>query len=328
MQIAVVGGGIIGCAAAWRLAQRGTRVNVYDKSVLGGEASWAGAGMLAPGGEFAEDSKWGRLGVESLHMYPAMVDELERETGIGIDFRVCGALELTYTEGDVHAMEVRIAHQRRMGIPIERVSHPTALAAWYYPEEAVVNPRDVVKAMRRAGEQLGVRYLEGQAVEDPSQLPADLVILATGAWSPRGFPVKGHLLSFALEPGSLPAIVRSGHYYVLQRSNGLTIAGSDTEHVGFDRSVRSEAVAEIRAAAEKLVPELVGRPVAASWIGFRPGSSTGDPIVSRQADSNIWNAYGHYRNGILLAPVTARMLADEILPSSQMAEFAPRHTRQ
>ncbi len=292
MQITVVGGGIVGCAAAWRLAQGGARVTVRDRGRIGGEASWAGAGMLAPGGEFGEDSRWGRLGVESLGMYPAFVAELEAASGLRIDFRVCR----------------RVATQRRMGIRVEAMGS----GRWWYPDEAVVNPRDVVAALRVAGQRLGVEFEEGVEV---STWEGDAVVWATGAWAPGGFPVKGHLIRYHLAPGSLPRIIRRGHFYVLQRATGETIAGADMEQVGFDRSLRAAAVEEIRAAVEAMVPELRGVPVEEAWNGFRPGSATGEPVVGRRGDSREWDAYGHFRNGILLAPVTARLLCDEILPS-------------
>jgi len=311
MQIAVVGGGIIGCAAAWRLAQRGARVTVYDRGRIGGEASWAGAGMLAPGGEFAAESRWGRLGLESLRMYPGFVRELEATTGRRIDFRICGAEEISE---EAEEMEQRVAAQRRMGIRVERM----ASGRWWYPDEAVVNPRDVVGALRAAGEGLGVEYREGAPVEElVNELEEQTVVWATGAWAPGGFPMKGHLIRYALAPGSLPRIVRQGHFYVLQRGSGETIAGADMERAGFERSVRAAAVQEIREAAETMVPELRGVAVEEAWMGFRPGSETGEPVVGRRGESRIWDAYGHFRNGILLAPVTARMLCDEILPNAE-----------
>lgn len=301
----MVGGGIIGCAAAWRLAQGGARVTVCDRGRMGGEASWAGAGMLAPGGEFGEDSRWGRLGVESLALYPAFVAELEAATGRRIDFRVCGAVEMA---GEGEEMEGRVAAQRRMGIRVEEMGE----GRWWYPDEAVVNPRDVVAALRAAGEGLGVEFREGVEV---TRGEGEVTVWATGAWGPGAYPVKGHLIRYDLSPGSLPRIVRKGHYYVLQRATGETIAGADMERVGFDRTVREAAVEEIRGAAEEMVPELRGLGVVEAWNGFRPGSESGEPVVGRRGESGEWDAYGHFRNGILLAPVTARLLCDGILPS-------------
>jgi glycine oxidase len=313
MQIAVVGGGIVGCAAAWRLAQRGAEVVVYDQGRIGGEASWAGAGMLAPGGEFGEDSRWGRLGVESLRLYPGFVAELEQASGVSIDFRVCGAEEVAASAEEVAAVEDRIHRQERMGIPVEALGP----GRWLYPEEAMVNPRDVVAALRRAGAGLGVVYREQEAVTDLDGLGADAVVYSPGAWAMDGFPVKGHLIRYQLAPGSLPRIVRGGHFYVLQRRSGETIAGADMEQVGFDRALRPAAVEEIRQAAERLVPELVGQPVVEVWNGFRPGHRSGEPVVGRRGQTRIWDAYGHFRNGILLAPITARLLSSSIFPSSE-----------
>ena len=145
----------------------------------------------------------------------------------------------------------------------------------------------------------------------------ETVVWSTGAWAPGWFPVKGHLIRYGMAPGSLPRIVRHGHFYVLQRGSGETIAGADMERAGFERSVRAAAVEEIREAAEATVPELRGVPVEEAWVGFRPGSATVEPVVGRRGGSRIWDAYGHFRNGILLAPITAKMLCDEILPNGE-----------
>ena len=117
-----------------------------------------------------------------------------------------------------------------------------------------------------------------------------------------------------MEPGSFPQIQRRGHFYILQRTNGFTIAGSTTEVAGFDRSIDSATVARLHEQARAFFPDLPAAPDVA-WIGFRPGVD-GDPLAERFRDTNVWLAYGHYRNGILLAPITAQLVADEIAASA------------
>jgi glycine oxidase len=144
-------------------------------------------------------------------------------------------------------------------------------------------------------------------------------VLAAGAWSggipcapqpvPGSHPVRGHLIGYRAAPGLCPAILRSEETYLLQRASGLLIAGSSTENVGFDRRLDPAIVAGIARRAEALLPVLREAPAPDAWLGFRPRSDAHRPIIGRHADSALWLAYGHFRNGILLAPATAARIA-------------------
>lgn len=275
MEIQIIGGGIIGLSIAWRLAQRGGRVAVFDQGPMASESSWAGAGMLSPYGEFRDPTEWAARARASLDMYPAFVEELERASGCPIDFRVCGTLE----DGK------------------------------WYPEEAQVDPRQVCAALLAACEKLGVRILPNRRVAVPEP-PA---VIASGAWAEGGYPIRGTLLGYHLEPGTLPHIVRRGHHYALQRNSGFVIFGSDEEPEVWDYAPSPEGVAALRRAAEALLPELKNRAPDEVWTGLRPASRTGDPVVGRREGQWIWDAYGHYRNGILLAPWTAAHIRDSVM---------------
>ena len=331
-EAAVIGGGIIGCSVAGRLAQKGVRTSLYEAGSVGREASWAGAGMLAPGGEVDSDSSWGRRSVESLALYPAFVAELEDESGLKIDFRRCGALELEYTEDERSANRIRAETQARLGIgsveldaaatlkAAPPVCRDGLLGAHYYPEDAVVDPRQVMEALVVACERRGVLIRENHPVAAAGQIDAGAIVVAAGAWSgglvegaPASFPVRGHLVGYHLPARALGPIVRRGHTYAFQRSTGFTVVGSTTERVGFDRRIDPELVRRIHQRAHDLLPVLVAGSPDESWMGFRPGVEAGEPQVKRFGASHIWLAYGHYRNGILLAPITAQMIAAEIV---------------
>jgi glycine oxidase len=156
-------------------------------------------------------------------------------------------------------------------------------------------------------------------------IDAPFAVLAAGSWSgqmnvtidnqpyplPRSFPMKGHLLGYRLPAGSLAATIRHDHTYVLQRRDGFTIAGSSTENVGYDRTVDPKIAAEIAARAAALVPALASLQPESVWIGFRPATDAA-PHVGRVETSRLWLAYGHYRNGILLAPATCDRVCQEI----------------
>ena len=145
----------------------------------------------------------------------------------------------------------------------------------------------------------------------------DRVLIAAGAWSstlfpglPRVFPVRGHLLRFDMEPGLLTTIVRSGHTYLLQRESGALIAGSSMEDVGYDRRVNADIARDIHERAATLLPALARTKPVDLWNGLRPATD-GGPVVGQFGDTSVWTAYGHFRNGILLAPDTAKTIADQ-----------------
>jgi len=279
-EVLIVGGGLIGSSIAWRLAQKGSRVTITDAGNLGGEASPAGAGMLSPRAEFDKPSVWLDLGIESLGLYPAFVGELQVETGIDTDFRM------------------------------------------FHQDDGLVDPAALLRALRCACESRHVRITrEHVTTVEPRDYAA--VVIAAGAWSgqinvkdmilPAVVPIKGHLIGFQLEPGALGPVRRQGDTYVLQRSNGFLIAGSNEQDIGFDSTVDAAICEDIHRRAARLFPPLEQATPVKRWIGFRPRSSHDGPNIGRVAGTNVWLAYGHYRNGILLTPVTAQRIAAEIL---------------
>ena len=289
---------------------------MFDRREAAQEASWAGAGMLAPGGEFEVHSPAAQLAMRSLDLYPEYVRELEHETGLSIDFRRCGAVDLSPHE-DAPSLGIR--------------SEPTIWAgrpARFYPDDALVDPRDVTRALIAACRKRGVEIREhepvnlvghdGRSVRTSEKTYEDEgVIIASGAWHislagmPEPTPVRGHLVAWRLAPGVLKPILREGHTYVMQRSSGLLIAGSTTERVGFDRGIDAEAVADIVARARRLFPQIPDEPPAEVWNGFRPWCGE-MPVIGRVAGTCALAAFGHYRNGILMAPETARMIAETV----------------
>ncbi len=357
----VVGAGIIGSSIAWRLAQAGLRVALLDAGRMGAEASWAGAGMLAPGGEFEAGSPWAAFALENLRSYPDFVEELTAETGETIDFQQLGAIEVAFSEDDWRLIEARASAQSMLGITIFRMSPQEiyeelpmaagdAAGGWFYPEEGLVNPRDIMRALRTACIARGVVIREGVPVRAirPKPKEAEIItaegaisarwgVLAAGAWSslipvagcslPRAFPVRGHLTGLHLEPGSIGPILRYEQTYIVQRADGFTIAGASSEQCGFNRAVDPLILAGIRERAARLAPRLANCDFAESWLGFRPGIESDGPVIGPAGGTALWLAYGHYRNGILMAPVTASRVAQAITSSSEKDSSGPTGTR-
>ena len=285
--------------------------------------------MLAPGGEFDASSSLARQALDSLRMYPGFVQDLTAESGSQIDFRRCGALELPC--GDPEQLAQRAKQQREWAGAAVQFRKDGSV---FYPDDAVVDPRHLLGSLAAAFEGRGIQVVEGRAVHDVrvdtkgvavEGTHGRTAVIAAGAWSssirvsgaplPETFPIRGHLLGYRLDPGLLPHIVRRGRIYVFQRSNGYVIAGSDMGRVGFNPGPDPARVEEIRSQAAELFPALSGRHPDDVWTGFRPATESGEPHIGRFDASRVWLAYGHFRNGILLAPYTARRIASEISAS-------------
>jgi glycine oxidase len=329
----IIGAGIIGLSCGWRLAQQGHQVTIFDSRETSREASWAGAGMLAPGGEIDDESPLASMALSSLAHYPGFVDELQSISGIQIDYQRCGAVEIALTEAEAEALDQRAARQSLAGIRSQVTTYPGCVTARFFPDDQLVAPRDVTAALRFACLRSGVSIRENEPVlgilKDGAGVSTargtcqdDGVLVAAGAWSsslrpglPVTVPVRGHLIAY--HPGrailgSIGSILRHGATYLLQRREGPLIAGSSTEHVGFDRAIDDRIVNEIHCRASRVLPELAPLTPAESWNGFRPGIEGGIPALGRIEGTRIWTAFGHYRNGILLAPETARIIAESV----------------
>lgn len=349
--VAVVGGGIIGLSIAWRLSQRGYAVAIFDQAIAGGEASWAGAGMLAPGGEFDDASELGALATESRTIYGEFVRELEQASDLPIDYQECGGLDLAYNEQELSELECRAQRQGALGIHSKRITAAQALTFWprlrrdglrgarFYAADAIVNPRELTHALKQVCRSSSVSISEHlrikavsiaeqgvSLVSDYGTQSFDLTVIAAGAWSseievtgappvPPAEPVKGQLIGYQQPEQTCVTIIRHGHTYLLQRANGLLIAGSSMDRVGFDRDIDPFIEADIAARAGFVLPHLAETTPTESWMGFRPASN--------KLHMGVWHspklylAYGHFRNGILLAPITAARVAAEISASWQ-----------
>jgi glycine oxidase len=347
--VIIVGGGVIGASIAWRLARNHLRVLLLDAGKFGAEASSAAAGMLSPGGEFDQPALLD-FAIGSLAKYDQFVAALQADSGKRVELRHVGAVQIALTNAELESLSARAASQRAAGIPstvlnreqlhaLVPMLRADAIGAVYYTNEAIIDPAALIAALRAACLALGVTIQEDSPVTSIAAgtagvrvclahqaLDASFAVLAAGPWSsgisvtldaqpyslPRSFPVKGHLLGYRLPPGSLTASVRHDHTYVLQRADGFTIAGSSMEDVGYDRTIDPGIVSDIASRASALVPALASLKPESVWIGFRPGSDAIAPHIGRVLSSRLWLAFGHYRNGVLLAPATCDRICQEI----------------
>lgn len=308
--------------------------------------------MLAPGGEFEGPSALANLALESLVLYRDFVRELEHLSGLSVDYQECGALDLAYSDAEWQELQVKAERQVSLGIQSKplgvqqiatfwpRVRSQDLAGALFYPADALVNPRDLIDALIVSCQRAGVEIREQTAVSEVvgagkaiefttsrgSQETADSLVVAAGAWSsliqlregpplPEAEPVKGHLIGFHQPEQTCSTILRHGHTYLLQRANGLLVAGASVERVGWDQTIHGDIAAQLAQQAGFVLPHLVETTPTEVWVGFRPGSAALQ--LGPWHNPRLILAYGHYRNGILLAPVTARRVESQVTASLQ-----------
>jgi len=363
--VAIIGGGVIGLAVARALALRGVRdVLLIERASLGAESSSAAAGMLAPQAEANRLHEFFYLTCQSRDMYPTFASALLEETGIDIQLDTTGTLYLAFTEHDGDELEQRYQWQKKAGLAIEMLTADMARelepsicedvrAALRFPLDTQVENRRLISALALANERLGVRMetrtdVMSLKVErgrvagiDTSRgfVATDRVVVAGGAWSSllgaadialpnlRIKPVRGQMLCFEANPQICGHVIYSPRGYIVPRRDGRLLAGSTTEHAGFEKRVTAAGVHNILSAALEISPRIASLPMIDSWAGLRPRAADTLPVLGPCAEiEGVFYATGHYRNGILLAPVTgeliARAIVDGVFPPS-LRIFSP-----
>jgi glycine oxidase len=368
--VVIIGGGVIGLTIARALAQRGVReVLLIERGSLGAEASWAAGGILAPQVEVDHQDDFFGLACASRDLYPEFAEALKEETGVDVELERSGTLSLGFTAADEAELRHRFEWQSREGLDVDWLSadearkvepaiNPQVRCALHFPKDIQVDNRRLISALVRANEELGTQLITGLQVRavwikdrktlgvETSQgfVSAPLVVVAAGAWasliSSSGAnlptigvePVRGQMLCFSAHPPIVRHVIYSSRGYLVPRRDGRVLAGSTAEHVGFDKRVTEEGLAAIKSMAIEIAPGVAGLPVISSWAGFRPRALDGLPVLgpTTQFEGLVY-ATGHYRNGILLAPVTGQVIADAIVdgvwPESLKA-FSPDRFRR
>lgn len=338
MRVAVVGGGIIGLACAWRLAQRGCRVTLYDAATEAREASWAAAGMLAPHHEWNEATPLWRLGSASLTRWSSFAAQLGGAEAL--DLHDTGGLLPALTAADERESETKRAFLRAQNLTCdfldaaELARQEPALApcrsALRLPA-GHVDPRRTTAALRHACSALGVELRYGTAITSLTGL-ADRVVLASGAWTPAlanlagidlpGEPVKGQLLRFGIAQRLLRSFVHCHHAYLVPRADAGVVVGSTMVWSQFDKSEDDAAIKRLAENARTLLPALRDAPIVETWTGLRPRLASGLPLLARVRDDLVV-ATGHFRNGILLTPITADAVTELLLGESCGVDLRP-----
>ena len=363
--VVIIGGGVIGLTIARALARRGVHeVMLIERAQPGAEASSAAGGILAPQSEADHADEFFRLACASRDMYPAFTDALRDETGIDVELDTTGTLYLGFTAEDEDDLRRRCEWQTRDGLGVELLSADAARelepcisenvrCALRFSNDIQVENRKLIKALVAANDKLGVRLVTGcnvsairiergkvGAVETSlGVVSTPAVIVAAGAWTsfiessdialPRIpiEPVRGQMLCFQARPAIARHVIYSSRGYLVPRRDGRVLAGSTSDYVGFDKRVTSDGISAIRSMAIQIAPAFERLRLIDSWAGFRPRAEDGLPVLGPcEGIDGLVYATGHYRNGILLAPITGELIAEAIVNGvtpSRLAAFSP-----
>jgi glycine oxidase ThiO len=328
-EIIVIGGGVIGLATAIELRLLGAEVTILCKDFKAA-AGHAAAGMLAPQAEQISIGSMLDLCLASRELYPSWVQKIESISGVDAGYWQCGILAPRHsqTEQSAEWLDTPTIHAQQSGLS------ESIVGGYWYPADGQVDNRALIRSLFSASQSLGIEFLDGVAVTtihhhqnlithlETSQgnMSAQHYILATGAWSQQLLPIevvprKGQMLSLLVPPEQiadlpLQQVLFGEEVYIVPRRDGKIIIGATSEDVGFTPQNTPQGVQQLLNAATRLFPLLQDFPIHETWWGFRPATPDELPILGASAYENLTLATGHYRNGILLTPITAKLIAD------------------
>lgn len=360
--VVVIGGGTIGLATSLELARRGAKVVLVERSSPGREASWAAAGMLSPLGEASDLPSLRELADASLDLWPELADRLHEDTGVDVEYRQGGALHVAFDDADERHLTVLESRARAGGVTrldadgvrdMEPAIGPDARAGLVIERDHRVDNRRLGPALWASAHAAGVDFrlgapVRGVVVENARAtgvalggggiLVAGSVVIAAGAWSagltglPAPLPVRpvrGQMFAVGARTaghGLLRHVVVTRDCYLVPREDGRTLVGATVEDVGFNPGPTPAGIRELLEAGTRAAPGMSEAPLVETWAGYRPGTPDDRPILGADPDvEHLVHATGHFRNGILLTPITARLIADVTLgrtPSLPLDAFS------
>lgn len=359
--VVIIGGGVIGLAIARGLALRGVReVCLIERATLGTEASFAAAGMLLPQVEADAEDDFFKLACRSRDLYPSFAAALREETGVDVELDTTGTLYLALNEHDHEEIEKRYRWQTEAGLAVELLSlaaarelepciTESAFGALLFPRDIQVENRRLLSALANSVNSLGVEVLTETNVESleiqrgrvqgvqtsRGPIRSKSVVIAAGSWStllPRSSvppiqPVRGQMICLESKPQLTRHVLYSPRGYLVPRQDGRLLAGSTSENAGFAKRVTAGGISSILRNTLEISPGIATLPVVDTWAGLRPRPADGLPVLGACGEiDGVVYATGHYRNGILLAPLTAELITEAIVAgvtSPLLAPFSP-----
>jgi len=360
----IVGGGVIGLSIARSMALRGVRnICVIERQECGTEASFAAAGMLAPQAEADNPDEFFQLLCRSRDLYPDWASTLKAETGIDIELDLTGTICLSFNEDEEQELHQRFEWQSKAGLSAERLTtaevrrlepqiSASVTGALLFPRDVQVENRRLLAALATSVQVLGVSVMNETNVEEvvvsaghvsgvqtnKGLIQSPTVVIAAGAWSDLTGamkfpvePVRGQMVCLSAKPQLTRHVIYSPRGYLVPRQDGRLIAGSTTERVGYLKMVTAGGVKSILMNASEISPAIERLPLVTSWAGLRPRAPDGLPLLGPCDEiEGLIYATGHYRNGILLAPLTGELIAETVVDgriSGELATFSPNRFR-
>ena len=344
--VIVVGAGVIGTSIAYQLAKAGVKVMVFDRGQVGGGATGASAGMIQINPDRTTPTALSTLETESARLFPALATELLDRSGMDIGYRAAPLLHLAFHEGEEPQLRAHRAWQvdhgvavawldRSAALDLEPALNPDVRAALYYPENHQVMPRTLARALARTAVDLGAALREGTNIDrllttgdrvvgvaiGGDAIHAGEVVIANGAWASSWSdplhtpipirPVRGQMVALQTTGTGLKNVVSAAEGYMLSKPDGSTYVGTTVEEVGYDARPTAAGIARLLALVPRIAPRLADATFASAWAGLRPGTSDGLPLLGRLPGwHGVMVAAGHFRDGILLAPITGELVAD------------------
>lgn len=368
-EILIIGGGVIGLSLARSLKKFGAgKITILERGTPGRESSFAAAGMLAPQAETDKLDDFFDFCHESNKLYPQFAAELFDETGVDIELDRAGTLYLAFSDEDVREINRRYVWQKGAGLPIEYLTaeeirrsepfvSPDVREGLFFPNDRQVENRKLLLALQKFAELNEIQIVENTEVKNivvkdgkatgaetgNGIFSAQTIILTTGAWTSlvkvnnldlsfKVRPIRGQMLSFQAARRFFRHVIYSPRGYVVPRVDGRILAGATVEDVGFDKSVTGAGIDFLLERALEIAPSLANLESNDKWSGLRPAAADGMPVLGAVPEAeNLFAATAHYRNGILLAPITAETLASKILndvESRYLQIFSPAKSRE
>jgi glycine oxidase len=351
----IIGGGIIGCSIALRLASEGLSLALIERDKIGCESSRAAAGMLCPQTEKLEPGAYFDLCLRSRSMYADFADRIKEISDIDPQYRDEGTIFVALDEKDAEESRLWTDWQKESGLSLERLTagelrklepsvRDDAAGGVFIPGDHQIENRLLMDALSIAVRRAGVTALEGREVSsiivggdratgvvcDGERMEAGTVIVAAGSWSGRllenflpqvkTIPARGQMIALRGDRLPMTRVLHSKRCYVIPRQDGRILIGATVEYAGFQKAVTAAGINTLLEAAIELAPELASFEIVETWCGLRPDTADHLPIIGESGIDNLLLATGHFRNGILLAPITAELIAEMILNRRVPAE--------
>ena len=335
LKVAVIGGGIVGCLTAIKLKESGYDVTLIDKNEIGKESSWAGAGILFPLMPWDYESRVFELCTSAANFYKQFSSKLFKITGIDSEFIESGLVCI-----DPSGRENILNWAKNNSLNINEYSFLDQ-PSYLFPRVTQIRPPRLMKAIKLFMQEIGINIrentnliklkkerhnVESWPTAENEQIKADIFVITSGAWTSSLvidheniiYPVRGQMIQYKKIEVNIKHILYSDDFYVLQRKDGVILAGSTVEHVGFDKNTDATALNELMKKTSILVPELKGIIPENHWAGIRPGTKGNIPVIKKAENyENIFINSGHYRYGLTMAPMSAEEIYKLILESSE-----------